>query len=105
MRYNEITATIDVLALKKVRRQLQKIGVPGMTIFRVRGYGERKNFYRRGWMQQHNCVRIMVPEDQTDKVIDTILEAAHAGMEGDGIIAVNALSRFYSIRDKKRLDL
>lgn len=104
MIYNEITATVDVLAMKKVRLSLQKIGVPGISVFQVRGYGERKNFFRRGWMQQSNCVRVFAPEDQTDRIVNAIMDAAHSGMEGDGIIAVNPLSRFYNIRDKKRID-
>ncbi len=104
MIYNEITATVDVMVVKQVRRKLQQIGVQGITIFRVRGYGKHKNYFRRGWMQQHFCIRVIAPEDETDKIVDAIMKSAHAGMEGDGIIAVNPLSGFYNIRDEKRLD-
>jgi nitrogen regulatory protein PII len=104
MTYNEITATVDVLAMKRVRRALKHIGVPGVSVFQVRGYGDHKNFYRRGWMQQHSCVRVIAEEEETDHIVQTIMDAAHTGMEGDGIIAINPLSRFYNIREKKRLD-
>jgi len=104
MKYDEITATIDVLAVKAVRRALQDANVPGISIFQIRGYGKRKNFFRRGWMQQYTCVRVIVPQDQTSRIVEAIMDAAHGDLEGDGIITVNPLSRFYNIRTKKRLD-
>ncbi len=104
MAFNEITATVDVLAMKIVRRELRKINVPGMTVFAVKGYGEHKNPFRRDLLQRHSVVRVIAPEDQTDHIVETIMDAAHSGMEGDGIITVSPLSSFYSIRDKKRLD-
>lgn len=104
MAYNEITAIVDMLALKRVRQSLHKINVPGISVFKISGYGKHKNFFKSGLMQQHNCVRVIASEDETDHVVQTIMDAAHTGMEGDGIVTVKPISRFYSIYDKKRID-
>ena len=104
MKYDEIIATVDVLAMKKVRRALQQANVPGISIFQIRGYGKRKNFFKRGWMQQYTCIRVIVPRQQTEQIVQAIMDAAHGDMEGDGIIAVNPLTGFYNIRNKKRID-
>lgn len=104
MQYDEITATIAVLAMKRVRKALQQANVPGISIFQIRGYGKHKNFFRRGWMQQYTCVRVIVPQEQTKSIVDTIMDAAHGNMEDDGIITITPLSGFYNIRNKKRID-
>ncbi|MBL4618171.1 MAG: P-II family nitrogen regulator [Robiginitomaculum sp.] len=104
MKYNEITAVIDVLAMKRVRKKLREINVPGITVFQVQGYGAQKNFFRRDMMQQHSCLRIIAPKDETDHIVQTIIDTAHADLKGDGIVSVSQLDAYYSIRDKKRLD-
>jgi len=104
MAYNEIIATVDVLAMKKVRRELRKIHVPGMTVSAVKGYGEHKNAFRRDLLQRHSVVRVIATDDQTDNIVQTIMDAAHSGMEGDGIITVTPVAQFYNIRDKKLID-
>jgi len=104
MKYDEVTATVDVLAMKHVRSALQAANVPGISMFQIKGYGKRKNFFRRGWMQQYTCIRVIVPQEKTNQVVQAIMDAAHGDMEGDGIIAVNPLTGFYNIRNKKRLD-
>ncbi|VAW02020.1 hypothetical protein MNBD_ALPHA06-1897 [hydrothermal vent metagenome] len=103
MTYNEITAIVDLLAIKRVRQSLRAINIPGITVFRVKGYGKHKNFFRRGLMQQHSCLSVIASEQQTDHIVQTILDAAHTGLEGDGIVSVKPLSRFYSIYDKKQI--
>lgn len=103
MKYNNITATIDSYALKCVMTKLREIGVPGVTVFNVSGYGEYKNFFRKLWIGQHKCVRIYAPIDQTDKFVQAIIDTAYTGGQDDGIITVNPVEDFYFIRDHQKV--
>jgi nitrogen regulatory protein PII len=44
-------------------------------------------------------IEIFSPEDQTQKIVDTILETARTGAAGDGIVAVVPVDKFYRVRD------
>lgn len=104
MKHDEITATINIQALKRVRRHLQKINVPGVSVFKVRGYGAHKNFFKRGWMQQNACIRIIAPENHTERIVKALKDAAYSGLSSDGIITVNSLKSFHHIRGEEKAD-
>ena len=101
--YCAVSATIDVLMLDKVERALQEIGVPGLTVNRVKGYGIYKNFYQRDWLVTHARIQIYVRRERVQEVVETIMAAAHTGGEDDGIIVVTPVLHFYRIADRRDL--
>ncbi len=102
-RFHAITATIDVLALEKVEKALQRAGVPGLSVNYVKGYGVYRNFYQRDWLDTHARIQIYAREEEIDRLVETIMEAVHTGSEDDGIIVVHPVSRFYRICDRRDL--
>lgn len=49
MGWCKITAVVRRMVLETVEQRLQAIGVPGITVSHVKGYGEYKDFYARDW--------------------------------------------------------
>lgn len=101
--YCAVSATIDVLALEKVERALQEVGVPGLTVNRVKGYGLYKNFYQRDWLVSHARLQVYVRQEQVQKVVNAIMDAVHTGSEDDGVIIVTPILHFYRIADRRDL--
>jgi len=103
MTYKNITATLDVLILGKVEDALKEVGVPGLTISEVEGYGVYKNFYQRDWLTTHARIQIFVPESRVDEIVNVIMEVAGAGSEEAGIITVSPVERMFRIYDREEI--
>ncbi len=103
MDYRKVTAIIRREVLEKVERKLQEIGVQGISVTKVKGYGEYTDFYSRDWMVSHARVEIFTSEAEAEAIAQAIMEAAHVGQEGDGIIAVLPVEKLYRIRTRSEV--
>jgi nitrogen regulatory protein P-II 2 len=100
-----IIAIIKPFKLDAVRDALTAVGVHGMTITEVSGYGRQKGHTEiyRGAEYAVNFlpkirVEVAVDTDTVDKVVETIGTAAKTGQIGDGKIFVTSLDRAVRIR-------
>ena len=100
-----ITAIIKPFKLDEVRDALTRVGVHGMTISEVKGYGRQKGHTEiyRGAEYAVNLlpkirVEVGVPDDRVNKVIDAIVGAAKTGQIGDGKIFVTTIENAVRIR-------
>jgi nitrogen regulatory protein P-II 2 len=100
-----IIAIIKPFKLDEVRDALTAIGVHGMTISEVKGYGRQKGhteIYRGAEYAVHFLpkvrIEVAVPDEQADRVIDAITASAKTGQIGDGKIFVTNISRAVRIR-------
>jgi nitrogen regulatory protein P-II 1 len=89
----KIEAIIRPFRLDDVREALAEVGVKGMTLTEVKGYGRQKGhteLYRGSEYQIDFLPKIklevVVPDKLVDKVVETILKAAKTGQVGDGKI-------------------
>lgn len=103
MNFMAITATINDLKFDAVEKQLQELGVPGMSVSETKGYGDYKNFFVRDWMGPYARIQLYVPAGDVATVISAIMEAAHSGLDSDGVIAVSPVDRLYRISDKSEI--
>ena len=94
----KITAVIRREALESVETRLKQVGVPGITVSTVKGFGEYANFFSHDWMVSHARIELFVAADEADAIIAAIREAAATGEAGDGIIAVLPVNRLIKIR-------
>ena len=100
-----VSAIIKPFKLDEVRDALTGIGVHGMTVTEVKGYGRQKGHteiyrgteYAVSFLPKLK-IEVAVPASQADKVIDTITAAAKTGQIGDGKIFVIALDQAVRIR-------
>src|SRR5580658_4811006 len=100
-----ITAIIKPFKLEEVRDALSAVGVHGMTITEVKGYGRQKGHTElyRGAEYAVNFlpkirVEVVVPEEDSDKVVEAIGSAAKTGQIGDGKIFVPPIEQALRIR-------
>ena len=100
-----VMAVIKPFKLDEVRDALTAIGVHGMTVTEVKGYGRQKGhteIYRgteyAGSFLPKLKVEVAVATDQVDKVIEAISGAAKTGQIGDGKIFVVNLESAVRIR-------
>jgi len=100
-----VMAIIKPFKLEDVRDALTALGVHGMTVSEVKGYGRQKGHTEiyRGAEYAVNFlpklkIEVGVADDQTDKVIDAISAAAKTGQIGDGKIFVYDLGKAVRIR-------
>jgi len=103
MNLKKITAIVHTLVLEDVETRLRALGVPGITVTRVKGFGEGANFLTRDWMSAYACIDIFTDVAQVEQIVDTIMQAAHTGAAGDGIVAVLPVDALYRIRDHREL--
>ena len=106
--FRKVTAIIRSDALEKVEQRLHELGVPGISVTRVMGYGEDANFYNRDWanfnsrdwMTAHARVEIFIPAQRADEIAQAIMDAAYSGVAGDGIVVVLPVEKIYKIRHR-----
>lgn len=101
----KITAIIKPFKLDDVREALSEIGINGMTVIEVKGFGRQKGhteLYRGAEYMVDFLPKVklelVVADDIQDQVVDAILETAHTGKIGDGKIFVEAVERVIRIR-------
>ena len=100
-----VVAIIKPFKLEEVRDALDAVGVHGMTITEVKGYGRQKGHTEiyRGAEYAVNFlpklrVEVAVMADDADRVVEAISNAAKTGQIGDGKILVTPIERTVRIR-------
>jgi nitrogen regulatory protein P-II 2 len=100
-----VIAVIKPFKLEEVRDALNLLGVQGMTVTEVKGYGRQKGHteiyrgaeYAVAFLPKVK-IEVAVPSDQIDKAVDAIVRAAKTGQIGDGKIFVFDLDNAVRIR-------
>ncbi|HEX4252272.1 MAG TPA: P-II family nitrogen regulator [Pseudonocardia sp.] len=104
-----VTAIIKPFVLEDVKGALEQIGVLGMTVSEVQGYGRQKGHTEVYRGAEYSVdfvpkVRIEVVTDdaQADKVVDAVVEAARTGKIGDGKVWVSPVDSIVRVRTGER---
>lgn len=104
-----ITAIVKPFTLDDIRAALEQLGVLGMTVSEVQGYGRQKGHTEvyRGAEYAVDFVaklRVEVVTDDVgaDKAIDAIVRAAHTGKIGDGKVWVTPVDTVVRVRTGER---
>jgi nitrogen regulatory protein P-II 2 len=100
-----VMAIIKPFKLDEVRDALTAVGVQGLTVTEVKGYGRQKGHteiyrgteYAVAFLPKLK-IEVAVSSDQVDKVVDAISSSAKTGQIGDGKIFVFALEHAIRIR-------
>jgi nitrogen regulatory protein PII len=101
----KIEAIIKPFKLDDVKEALNEVGIQGMTISEVKGYGRQKGhkeIYRGAEYVVDFIpkikIDIVVQDDWVDKVVDTIKASANTGKVGDGKIFVTTIEEAIRVR-------
>lgn len=101
----KIEAIIKPFKLDEVKDALSNIGIQGMTVTEVKGFGRQKGYIEVYRGQEFEVrflpkvkIEIIVPDNLVDAVINTIVEKAKTGNVGDGKIFVYPVEDVIRIR-------
>lgn len=104
-----IKAVIKPFKLEEVKEGLAEIGVEGMTVTEVKGFGRQKGhseIYRgseyTSELLPKLVIEICVPDELAEKLVSTIVRTAHTGKIGDGKIFVMPVDEVVRIRTGER---
>ena len=106
-----VTAIVKPFVLEDVKAALEQIGVLGMTVSDVQGYGRQKGHTEvyRGAEYSVDFVpkvriEVVVSELDAARVVDAIVEAASTGQIGDGKVWVTTIDEIVRVRTGERGD-
>ncbi len=101
----KVEAIIKPFKLDEVKAGLNAIGIMGMTVTEVKGFGRQKGHVEvyRGTEYEVKFlpkikIEVVVPDSIIDKVVSTIIEKARTGNIGDGKIFISSLEDVIRIR-------
>lgn len=101
----KIEAIIRHFKLEEVKDALNAVGIHGMTVSEVRGFGRQKGHKEQYRGAEYTVdflpktkMEVVVDDGQAQAVIDTILQTARTGNIGDGKIFVTNLEEMIRIR-------
>lgn len=101
----KIECVIRSQKLEEVKKALTGIGIVGMTVTEVRGYGKQKGFVQHYRASEtlvnlipKTEIKVVVKEEDLQKAIDAIIGAAKTGEVGDGKIFISDLVDVIKIR-------
>ncbi|MCX2560914.1 P-II family nitrogen regulator [Acetobacter farinalis] len=103
-----VTAIIKPFKLDDVREALAPLGIQGLTVSEVKGFGRQKGQteiyrgaeYRVSFLPKIK-VEIAVSDALVDRAIEAILDSAHTGKIGDGKLFVSELNQVIRIRTRE----
>ena len=100
-----ITAIIKPFKLDDVRQAVADIGIQGITVTEVKGFGRQRGhteLYRGAEyvvdFLPKAKIEVAVSDDLVERVVETIIDAAKTGKVGDGKIFVTTLDQVWRIR-------
>jgi nitrogen regulatory protein P-II 1 len=101
----KIEAVVRHFKLEEVKDALMEVGVQGMTVTEVRGFGRQKGHKEQYRGAEYTVdflpkvkMEVVVTDDQAKAVIETIVRTARTGQIGDGKIFVTDLNETVRIR-------
>ena len=103
-----IEAIFQPYKFDEVKEALVAVGVEGMTITEVKGFGRQKGHLEIYRGSEYSVdvlpkvkVEVVVPEDRVHLIVNTIVTAAYTGKFGDGRVFVSPLDKAYRIRTEE----
>jgi nitrogen regulatory protein P-II 1 len=104
-----VTAVIKPFKLEEVKDALRGIGIQGLTVDEVKGYGRQGGHTESYRGTEYSVdflpkvrVQVVVDTSDADKVVEAIADAARTGKIGDGKIWVTAVDRVVRVRTGER---
>lgn len=96
----QVVAFIRREKLEDVERRLRELGIKRINVCKVKGYGEYHDFFTRDWMVDEVRIEVFARQEYAEEIVQAILQAAHTGVPGDGVVAVIPVEKFYLIRTR-----
>jgi nitrogen regulatory protein P-II 1 len=104
IRMKKVEAIIRSERMPIVKEKLRQMGIGGMTISTVSGWSRQRELHLqwRGQPVAYDLLpkvkfEIVIPDDQTDRVVQAVIESARTGEHGDGVVFVSTIEQAFNI--------
>ncbi|MGH3613489.1 MAG: P-II family nitrogen regulator [Pseudonocardia sp.] len=104
-----VTAIVKPFALGDVKAALETLGVLGMTVSEVQGYGRQRGHTEVYRGAEYNVdfvpkvrVEVVVADDAAEKVVEAVIQAARTGKIGDGKVWTSRVESIVRVRTGER---
>ena len=105
----KVEAIIKPFKLEDVKEALAEVGVQGMTVVEVKGFGRQKGHTEISRGSEYTVdflpkvkIEVVVEDDRSDAVVDAVVKAANTGKIGDGKVFVSDVVEAIRIRTGER---
>lgn len=98
MNFKYVMAIIPPYAVEGLEARLRRMGVGGITLTKVSGFGEYKNFFTSDLLSEYTKIEIFTEESKVEALFDALLEVGAADIPGSGIAVVITVDRFLHLR-------
>ena len=105
MEFRKVIAILKQSVLENIEKRLREMGVKGITVTQVKGYGENKALLAKDWLVSHVRLEVVTEKTKAEKIVNAIVEVAHTGGSGDGIVYILPVERVIKIRSKSEATL
>lgn len=106
-----VEAIIKPFTLESVKNALSRVGINGITVTEIRGFGRQRGHTTRYQGSEYSTefvpklrIQVAVQENMLDGVVESILRSARTGEIGDGKIFIHDLESVTRIRTGERGD-
>lgn len=93
-----VVAIVPAEYVRPLRAILQSLGVKGMTLTKVKGFGEYKNLYSDDWLTEHVKLEMFVPASDVEPLLEALEKWCRPDGPGAGIAAVLKAETFVHLR-------
>ncbi len=107
----KIEAIIKPFKLEEVKDALSEVGVEGMTVTEVKGFGRQKGHTEIYRGSEYTVdflpkikIEIVIPDEKSDEAVEAIVKTAKTGKIGDGKVFVSTMEDAYRIRTEEQGD-
>jgi nitrogen regulatory protein P-II 1 len=104
----KIEAILKPFKLEEVKDALAEVGIEGMTVSEVKGFGRQKGHTEIYRGSEYNMdflpkikIELVVPDDRADNAIAAVVHSARTGKIGDGKIFVTSIEQAVRIRTEE----
>ncbi|ALE80939.1 P-II family nitrogen regulator [Pseudonocardia alni] len=104
-----VTAIVKPFVLGEVKEALERLGVLGLTVTEVQGFGRQKGHTEVYRGAEYSVdfvpkvkVEVVVDDEQADRVVQAVVDAAHTGRIGDGKVWVVPVENVVRVRTGER---
>ena len=104
----KIEAILKPFKLEEVKDALAEVGIEGMTVSEVKGFGRQKGHTEIYRGSEYNLdflpkikIELVVPDDRADNAIAAVVHSARTGKIGDGKIFVTSIEQAVRIRTEE----
>ncbi len=97
-----IKAVVRTTSLDRIIKSLQDMGVKHMTIFEVKGIGEQVQLFNPYTI--HKMIQIILPDEEAEAAANVIMDYAHTGFAGDGLVVVMPVDFMIKIQTREKVE-